>query len=406
MSPSVRMSSRISPIWALVIAVFAVGVDVYIVVGILPEISRDLNEPVAVVGLLASAYALPTALLAPVFGPLSDRRGRRTALSVGLVVFIASAAACVVAPSLVILLIARGVNGLGAAIMLPAAFAYAGDLPIQRERERAMGSLSSAFPMATLLGLPLGALVAAFMGWRGAFLFITLVGIAAFVLVRMLCPADRPRAGAPLGYLASYRAVLGDRSALKLLSVTMVWFIGPLGLFVYLAEFIHVTHDVPTTQAGLALIMIGLVGVIASRVSGRVMSTLGPRRVVLIAISVFGSAALLMPLTASALPLSLAVLALWASGTWFGVPAINAIVAAHSEQLRGTMLAFNSSSMNLAGVFGPMIIGTIVATLGFAAAYWSAALLAATAFTLAYLVLPRKAVAEPVDTAEAVAAGG
>ncbi len=101
-----------------------------------------------------------------------------------------------------------------------------------------MGLLSSAFPMATLLGLPIGALVAALTGWRGAFVFITLVGIVALVLVRALCPADKPRTGQPVGYLESYRAVLGDRSALKLLSVTMVWFVAPLGLFVYLAEFV------------------------------------------------------------------------------------------------------------------------------------------------------------------------
>lgn len=400
------LADRVSPIWALVIAVFAVGVDVYIVVGILPAVSRDLNEPVAAVGLLASAYALPTALLAPIFGPLSDRRGRRTALSTGLVIFVGSAAASVVSPTLVLLLIARGINGLGAAIMLPAAFAYAGDLPIKQERDQAMGMLSSAFPMATLLGLPLGALVAALTGWRGAFLFITLVGLAALLLVRALCPADKPRAGPPVGYLESYRAVLGDRSALKLLSVTMVWFLTPLGLFVYLAEFVHVTHGVPTTQAGLALIMVGLVGVIASRISGRVMGRLGARKVVLVAISLFGSAALLMPLTTSALPLTLAVLALWASGTWFGIPAINAIVAAYSERLRGTMLAFNTSSLNLAGVIGPVLIGGVVTTLGFGAAYWTAALFAVAAFIIAFVVLPRSDEPDPVEAVEPAASIG
>jgi predicted MFS family arabinose efflux permease len=403
MQTSTPSPRTISPIWALVVAVLAIGVDTYIVVGILPEIARDLREPVAAVGLIASAYALPTALLAPVFGPLSDRRGRRTAMSMGLMIFVISAAACVVAPNLLVLLLARGVNGLGAAIMLPAAFAYAGDLPLRGERDRAMGLLSSAFPMATLLGLPIGALVAAFAGWRGAFVFITLVGIAALVLVRAM-PADRPRTSEPLGYVASYRRVLGDRSALKLLSVTMVWFITPLGLFVYFAEFIHVTHDVPTTQAGLALIMVGIVGVIASRLSGRVMGIVGPRRVVLIGITLFGTAAFLMPFSTAWLPLSLGVMAIWASGTWFGVPAINAIVAAYSERSRGTMLAFNSSAFNLAGVIGPMLIGSIIVSIGFAAAYWTAALFAVAAFILAYVVLPRRSPGEPTEPLEPVVA--
>ena len=217
----------LSPIWALAIAVVAVGVDTYIVVGILPEIARDLHEPTAVVGLVASADALPTALLAPIFGPLSDRRGRRTALLTGLGVFVASAAACVVAPSLIVLLVGRGINGLGAAIMMPAAFAYAGDLPVRRERDRAMGLLSSAFPLATLLGLPLGTLAGALAGWRGAFVFITLVGLAALALVHVPCPTDGPRTTRPMSYLASYRTILGDRGARALLAVTFVWFLTP-----------------------------------------------------------------------------------------------------------------------------------------------------------------------------------
>ena len=104
-----------------------------------------------------------------------------------------------------------------------------------------------------------------------------------------------------------------------------------------------------------------------------------------------------MPLSTSALPLTLAVLALWASGTWFGIPAIQAIVAAHSERLRGTMLAFNSSALNLAGVIGPALIGAIVTAAGFGAAYAASALFALSAFVLAFLVLPRGPQPEPSE---------
>lgn len=390
----------LSPIWALAVAVFAVGVDTYIVVGIVPEVADDLREPIAAVGLLASAYALPTALLAPIFGPLSDRRGRRLAMQIGLLIFIGAALGSAAAPSLPLLLLARAVNGLGAAIMLPAAFAYAGDILDRTARNKAMGLLSSAFPLATLLGLPFGALIASLTGWRGAFIFIALVGVAALLLVRALCPADKPRTERPLGYLDSYRTVLADRSALKLLLVTFVWFIAPLGLFILLAEFVHVTYDIPTTQAGLFLIIIGVVGVISSRLSGRFMATVGPRNAVLIAISGFISAMILMPLSTIALPLSVLVMAVWAAGTWFGVPAMNAIIAAHSEQLRGTMLAFNSSAFSLSGVIGPIIMGAIVAAAGFGMAFWSAALLGGGAFVLAWLILPRtKPIAEAVKVA-------
>jgi len=89
------------------------------------------------------------------------------------------------------------------------------------------------------------------------------------------------------------------------------------------------------------------------------------------------------------------VMGLWASGTWFGVPAIQAIVAAHSSRLRGTMLAFNSSAFNLAGVVGPALMGAIVASSGFETAYRVGTIFAVGAFALAWTVLPRGEHIEP-----------
>jgi DHA1 family inner membrane transport protein len=237
-------------------------------------------------------------------------------------------------------------------------------------------------------------------GWRGAFLFITLVGVVAFLAVRALCPPDAARTGAAVGYRESYRGILGDRSAVALLAVTLVWFLAPTGLFVYVAELFHVVHGVPTAQAGLSLIVIGLVGVIASRLSGRFMALLGPRNAVLVAVTVVATAMLLMPATTPSPVLSLMALAVWASGTWFGVPAMQAIVAAHSDRLRGTMLAFNSSAFNLAGVLGPVLMGAVITAAGFGAAFLLGSAIVASALALAWLVLPRAAVA-PVPASPA-----
>jgi len=65
---------------ALLLAIFCLGIDLYVVAALIPTMADDLGEPVAALGLLVSAYALPNALLAPVFGPLSDRLGRRLAM--------------------------------------------------------------------------------------------------------------------------------------------------------------------------------------------------------------------------------------------------------------------------------------------------------------------------------------
>jgi predicted MFS family arabinose efflux permease len=375
--------------WPLLLTAFAVGVDAYIVAGVLPAIADDLQEPVEAVGLLSSAYNLPTALLAPVFGPFSDRRGRRTAMLIGLAIFSIAAGACAVAPTLGLLLVARAINGLGSAIIIPAAFAYAGDLPDADARDRTIAMLASSFPLATLLGLPLGAAAATLFGWRAAFLLIALIALLGAVLIRRLLAPDAPRTGPAMGYRDTYLVVLRNRRALMLMTVTFAWFLGPTGLFTFMGEFVHETYGVPAESAGLIYVVVGVVGVAAARLSGRLMATIGRRRAVLLGIGLFTISAVLLPLSAVALPATIVVFGVWSFGTWFGVPALQATIADQSSTARGTLLAFNSTAFSLAGVLGPIIAGAAIASGGWSAAGSVAFALGLGAFTLAWAVLPR-----------------
>jgi predicted MFS family arabinose efflux permease len=369
------------------LAVFVVGVDAYIVAAVLPAVADDLREPVSAVGLVASAYALPVAILSPVFGPLSDRRGRRFALLLGLTIFAAAASACVVVPTLPLLLAARAVNGVGAAILLPAAFAAAGDLANTEARGRAIALLAAAFPLSNLLGLPFGALATSLGGWRAPFALIAGVAIVAIVGVATSSNVSTAVVSGR-GYAATFGRVVRDRKALAVMSVTLVWFTGAVGLFIYVGEFIHESFGIPSEQAGLAYLVVGVVGIVAARTSGLVLARIGARRTVLIGISMFGTGAFLLPLTTAALPLALGAIAIWAFGTWFGVPGIQTIVAGLSNSARGTMLAFNSSALNLGGVIGPLVSGRIIDSGGFGLAGPWSAFLAGCAFLIAWRVLP------------------
>jgi MFS transporter, DHA1 family, inner membrane transport protein len=384
------------------LAVFVVGVDSYIVAAVLPAIADDLREPIANVGLIASAYALPVAILAPIFGPLSDRRGRRFALLLGLSIFAVAAGACIVAPNLGLLLAARAVNGVGSAILLPAAFATAGDLPDPAARGKAIAFLTAAFPLSNLLGLPFGALAATLGGWRAPFALIAAVAIIGLIGVAVSKNVSR-EVKPGLGYAATFAGVIRNRRALTIMSVTLVWFTGAIGLFVYVGEFIHRAFDIPAEQAGLAYIMVGIVGIVAARTSGQVIHRIGPRRITLAGIALFGTSAFLLPLTTPALPLALIVIGTWAFGTWFGVPGLQTIIAGLSETSRGTMLAFNGSAINLGGTIGPFITGRIIEAQGFGAAGPWSALLAASAFVIAWRVLPHHVAADAVEPGTSVA---
>jgi predicted MFS family arabinose efflux permease len=371
----------------LFLLLFAIGIDNYIVVAILPQIAANLAVTVAVVGLLASAYALPNAILAPVFGPLSDRYGRKVVMLGGMGLFLAAVAASALAPSFELLLAARLVNGLAAAIVLPAAFAYVSDHTTEAERGRAIATLFTAYPASTLLGLPAGGFAAAIAGWQAAFWVVLIIAVVPTLLVARM-PSDRGRPEGQPGYLESLRSVAGNGRAIAVLAVTLVWFTAALGMFAYIGEFMHRSFGLSSAEIGLVLTLIGVVGIAATRLGARYIRVIGARRCVLLGIACFTTAAFLLPWTTGALPVALATFALWIFGTWFGLPAQQTIVSNLIPASRGTTLAFNSSAVYLGGVIGPALAGSVLAAGGFVLLGTTAGGIAAGALVLAALSLP------------------
>jgi MFS transporter, DHA1 family, inner membrane transport protein len=380
----------VSPALVLAAALFAIGIDAYIVVAILPDIAADLNQSVASVGLLASAYSLPLGLLAIPFGPISDRLGRRFSMLLGMGLFVAAALACGLAPSYEFLFVARAVNGLGAGILGPAVFAYASDVSSPEQRGRAIASIIVAFPISTVLGLPLGGLIGAVGGWRAVFGFIALVALGALVLLWRL-PADARKPGSTITYREGLRLLAGSQPTLGAVSVTFVWFTASFGLFTYLGTFFAESFGFTTVEIGLALTIIGLAGLAATRSAARLIDRLGPKRVVMIGIACFTLAAFLLPWTTVFLPLALVNMALWVFGTWFGLPAQQALISELVPTARGTALAANTSALYLGGTVGPAVTGAVLAAGGYPlAGLWSGGV-GLAALGLAAVVIPGKA---------------
>jgi predicted MFS family arabinose efflux permease len=392
-----------SPTLALAATLFAVGVDNYIVVANLPQIAAEFGQPVDQAGILASAYAVPLALLAIPLGPLSDRLGRRFSMVLGMSIFLAAVVASGLAPSYPLLVGARVVNGIGAAIAGPAVFAYAADLSSPEVRGRAMATVVVAFPISTILGLPLGGLITGAFGWRAVFAFIGLIAATTLLLLIRL-PADAPKA-ATARYRDGLRALAGSRPTLSAVVVTLVWFTGSFGLFVYLGTFFTESFGFTPFEVGLTLTIIGFVALLSTRVAARLIDRLGAKRVVMVGLTCFAVAAFMLPLSRVYLPWALLTMALWVFGVWMGIPAQQAIVSETLPAWRGTALAANTSALYMGGAVGPVITGAILAAGGFeAAGPWSAAV-ALVALGLAALLLPARVGDAPAGAPASAADG-
>lgn len=158
----------------------------------LPAVRGDLGGGISGAQWTIDAYNVAFAALLLTSGSLGDRFGRRRVLRAGLTVFLAASLMCAVAPSLTVLLVARAVQGAGAALMLPQGLAIAAAAfpdPVQRGRATAAWAMAAA--LSTALGPILGGVLTDTAGWRYIFWLNVPIGMVALLMTVVYLPESR-----------------------------------------------------------------------------------------------------------------------------------------------------------------------------------------------------------------------
>lgn len=157
----------------------------------LPTLAQTFNASFQEVQWIVLAYLLAITTLIVSVGRLGDITGRKLLLLTGLALFTTASFLCSIAPTLGLLIAARAVQGLGAAIMMSLTMAMVREAVPQEKTGSAMGLLGSMSAIGTALGPPLGGVLIAGFGWRSIFLINVPLGILTWVLSRRYLPEDR-----------------------------------------------------------------------------------------------------------------------------------------------------------------------------------------------------------------------
>ena len=180
----------------LVVVYFMTIVDFTIVNVALPVIGRDLRFTESDLQWVVTAYGLTFAGFVLLGGRATDLLGRRRILMAGLAVFTAASLACGLATSDTALIVMRGIQGLGAALVLPAALSTVTSMfPEGAERNKALGIWGGAGALGGTVGLLAGGILATYVGWQYIFLFNVPIGAAALALAPKMVPESRGRSG-------------------------------------------------------------------------------------------------------------------------------------------------------------------------------------------------------------------
>lgn len=180
----------------LCMAQFMLILDIAIVNVALPPIAEDLGFSPGNLQLVVTAYALTFGGLLLLGGRLSDLLGRRNAFVWGLGLFTLASLGCGLAPSAAFLVAARAMQGVGGALVAPAALSLLTSIfPEGEERNRALGLWSAVAATGGAAGLLIGGVLTDLAGWRSVFLVTVPLGaIVALASLRVL-PEGRPETG-------------------------------------------------------------------------------------------------------------------------------------------------------------------------------------------------------------------
>jgi len=190
----------------LAVAYFMTIVDLTITNVALPTIGRKLHFPQTDLQWVVTAYALTFGGFLLLGGRAADLLGRRRLFMAGLAIFTGASLACALATTDTFLIIMRGVQGLGAAVLLPAALSIVMNMFAEgAERNKALSAWGGIGATAATAGLLAGGLLVRYAGWRYIFYLNVPIGVAALALARPVVPESR-LAGAhrsfdPLGAL-------------------------------------------------------------------------------------------------------------------------------------------------------------------------------------------------------------
>jgi len=199
MNPSIRTASRGLALAVLCAAWFMVVIDIAVTNVALPSIQADLNVAQADLQWVVTAYGLLLGGFLMLGGRLADLRGRKVVLISGVTVFALASLTAGLAPSFRLLILARGLQGLGAAMISPAALSIITTLfPEGEERNRALGIWGGMGASGAAVGVVLGGLITDTVGWEWIFFINVPIGLGLALVIRALFTEERPAASGRL----------------------------------------------------------------------------------------------------------------------------------------------------------------------------------------------------------------
>lgn len=341
-------------LWPFVVGSVALGLDAYVVAGLLPSVASSLGAREATVGLGVAAFTGSYAVAGPLLAGRAGQRSRRSLIT-ALLVFTAANLATALSPTVGVFLGARVVAGAAAGVYSPLSSAVAAKLVGQERRGRAVALVLAGLAVGTVFGVPIGLALAQRWGWRAAILLIVAIGGAALAGIA-LRGGELPAipASSPADRL---RSIARPKNLLTV-TVTLLTGVASLGLYTYLT--VVLSAGSLASHRSMAIWFWGLGGAVGALGIGPLVDRFDPLR--LSAVILTGLVCALFGMTQGhAAGVTVASLFVWGMCGWASLAPQQHVLLQANPADGATAVAANASANYLGSALGAAIGSLLVA---------------------------------------------
>lgn len=250
----------------MAVAAFIIVTTEFLIVGLLPSLSRELNVSIALAGQLVTLFAFTVMVFGPVLTARLAHVERKKLFTLILMVFAASNVLAAVSTNIWVLAVARFIPALALPVFWGTASETAGQLAAPGQSGKAVGRVYLGITAALVFGVPLGTLAADAVGWRGSFWILAVISLVIGVLMHLVMPklpvSSRPHPD------QKQTAILRQPRFLAHLLLSVLTFTALFAAYTYLADILERLGGIPAGQVGWWLMGFGAIGMVGNHLGG------------------------------------------------------------------------------------------------------------------------------------------
>ncbi|MDN8634747.1 MULTISPECIES: MFS transporter [Corynebacterium] len=341
----------------LFLGMFAVGVDGFVIAGILTPISEDLGVSVSTAGLLETSFALAVALLAPFVLTFMGSVKPRKALVASLILFTVFNLVSAFAPWFWLVLVARVLAAISVGVFTATA-PVAASMSVQQEKQgRALAIVTSGMTAGIVLGVPIGIILTNELSWRWSFTLVAMLGLIAAIG----CSTQFAGLPAPPPATMKERGRVVTRPAILLMLITLlIWMVGGYVLYIYMGPMLESVAELSSESLPYIFFGFGVMSIIGNLLGGVATDRLGVTPTLLIGLLGGGSGLALSSLFGhNQVGVVVAVL-IWSLAGWMLTPPQQFRLLAQAPSQAPVLMSLNASALYLGMGLGGLIGGLVV----------------------------------------------